>query len=80
MEPGLLREVIHLTRYNDVTRTWDDLANADQPAQAEPQGDGRVRFLIRYRADLFTRGHTVPAMRVRYREEEYDILDVIESV
>ena len=80
MEPGLLRELIHLTTFNETTRAWDDVPNPDQPAQAEAQGDGRVRFLIRFRDDLFSRGHTERALRARYRGEEYDVVDVIETI
>lgn len=49
-------------------------------AAAEPQGDGRVRFRIRYRADLRERDDLEPAMRVVCRGTTLIVDDITESV
>lgn len=78
MQAGDLRDRITLQRLNQ--DVWADLTVMPTVwAAVEAQGDATYRFRIRSRSDLTNKADIQPAMRVIYRGESYELLDITEA-
>lgn len=76
MRAGDLRERIELQRLNAATNAWG--TEAIVWAAAEPQGDERYRFRVRYRPELRSLADIEPAMQILYRGRTLRLVDVVE--